>query len=140
MRLLTHNYLKSNVRGTENGYPLTIEAKRILYEESPMDPEFILEILKKVNYSTLQIAVQQITPLCVENSISIQELPQKLNVSEFMGDKGLLSDEVKNVIQNLHKVLFDIHVTAGVLICPDTGRKFPIVQGIPNMVLHEDEI
>jgi multifunctional methyltransferase subunit TRM112 len=28
----------------------------------------------------------------------------------------------------------------GILLCPDTGRKFPIKDGIPNMILHEDEV
>jgi multifunctional methyltransferase subunit TRM112 len=28
----------------------------------------------------------------------------------------------------------------GHLVCPDTGRRFPINDGIPNMILHEDEL
>ena len=40
----------------------------------------------------------------------------------------------------LHKILFDIHVHEGNLICPESGRRFPIKDGIPNMLLHEDEI
>ena len=40
----------------------------------------------------------------------------------------------------LHRVLFDIHVLGGHLVCPDTGRRFPIHDGIPNMILHEDEL
>jgi multifunctional methyltransferase subunit TRM112 len=34
----------------------------------------------------------------------------------------------------------DLHVLEGNLVCPDTGQKFPIKEGIPNMILHEDEI
>lgn len=26
----------------------------------------------------------------------------------------------------------------GELVCPETGRKFPVRQGVPNMLLHED--
>jgi hypothetical protein len=26
------------------------------------------------------------------------------------------------------------------LTCPETGRKFPVTKGIPNMLLHEDEV
>jgi len=26
------------------------------------------------------------------------------------------------------------------LICPESGRKFPISKGIPNMLLNEDEV
>lgn len=39
-----------------------------------------------------------------------------------------------------HKLLLDVHVTEGALICPETGRRFPIHEGIPNMLLHEDEV
>ena len=28
----------------------------------------------------------------------------------------------------------------GELECPETGRKFPIKRGIPNMLLDEDEV
>jgi multifunctional methyltransferase subunit TRM112 len=41
---------------------------------------------------------------------------------------------------NLFRLLFEIHVLEGVLVCPDTGREFPIKDGIPNMVLHADEL
>lgn len=27
----------------------------------------------------------------------------------------------------------------GNLVCPETGRKFPVVKGIPNLILNEDE-
>jgi len=44
------------------------------------------------------------------------------------------------MMAQFHKVLFDVHVLHGYLICPDTGRRFPVKDGIPNMILHEDEI
>ena len=28
----------------------------------------------------------------------------------------------------------------GDLECPETGRKFPVAEGIPNMLLREDEV
>lgn len=40
----------------------------------------------------------------------------------------------------VHKLLLDVHVREGALICPETGRRFPISDGIPNLLLHEDEI
>jgi uncharacterized protein YbaR (Trm112 family) len=45
-----------------------------------------------------------------------------------------------SMIESLHFILFNLHVIEGSLVCPDTGRKFPIKDGIPNMILHEDEI
>ena len=32
-----------------------------------------------------------------------------------------------------------LHVEEGQLICPESGRRFPIQKGIPNMLLNEDE-
>lgn len=43
-------------------------------------------------------------------------------------------------LQKLHHVLLEIDVTEGHLECPETGRKFPILNGIPNMLLNEDEV
>ena len=37
-------------------------------------------------------------------------------------------------------LLLDVHIQAGALICPESGRRFPINEGVPNMLLHEDEI
>lgn len=43
-------------------------------------------------------------------------------------------------LRKTHHALFEVEVIQGDLICPETGRKFPIKQGIPNMLLNEDEI
>mmetsp|Transcript_3158 Transcript_3158/g.6979 ORF Transcript_3158/g.6979 Transcript_3158/m.6979 type:complete len:135 (-) Transcript_3158:307-711(-) len=134
MRLLTHNFLKSNVKGTENGYPLNIEATAIRCDESsPVDKEFLLNLLPKVNYSALRAAVQQMGPQC---DPPLPELPEELDVSDKEGNQKL--DDA--VIANLHRVLFDVFLVEGWLVCPDTGRKFPVKDCIPNMILHEDEI
>lgn len=34
----------------------------------------------------------------------------------------------------------EVDILNGELICPESGRKFPITNGIPNMLLNEDEI
>ena len=50
------------------------------------------------------------------------------------------ADPHHDLLVALYRVLFDIHIVEGFLICPDTGRRFPIKNSIPNMILHEDEI
>ena len=35
---------------------------------------------------------------------------------------------------------FQVEVIEGALICPETGREFPINKGIPNMLLTDDEV
>lgn len=43
-------------------------------------------------------------------------------------------------LQKVHHVLLEIDIVEGHLTCPETGRIFPINQGIPNMLLNEDEV
>lgn len=43
-------------------------------------------------------------------------------------------------LKTMHKVLLEYEVEEGELICPETGRKFPISKGIPNMLLQETEV
>lgn len=46
----------------------------------------------------------------------------------------------KDALQIVHHALFEVEVVEGELICPETGRKFPIKKGIPNMLCNEDEV
>lgn len=130
MRLLTHNFLKSNVRNTTKGYPLLINARRIIHEESALDVTMVKKLCGKIDYEVLIAALTQLRNSNVEVDFGWPTIPESMNIANL--------DEEE--IEMLHKVLFDIHVLDGDLICPDTGRKFPIRDGIPNMVLHEDEI
>ena len=43
-------------------------------------------------------------------------------------------------LRAFHHALMEVHVKEGYLICPDSGRRFPITKGIPNMLLNEDEV
>ena len=33
-----------------------------------------------------------------------------------------------------------VHIKEGELVCPNCERKYKITHGIPNMLLHEDEV
>jgi len=37
-------------------------------------------------------------------------------------------------------MFLQVEVKEGFLVCPETGRQFPITNGIPNMLLNEDEV
>ena len=43
-------------------------------------------------------------------------------------------------LRAFHHALLEVHVQEGYLVCPDSGRRFPITKGIPNMLLNEDEV
>mmetsp|Transcript_11584 Transcript_11584/g.11600 ORF Transcript_11584/g.11600 Transcript_11584/m.11600 type:complete len:123 (+) Transcript_11584:97-465(+) len=122
MRLITHNMLKCNIRGVENGYPLIIESALIEEVESEFNPDLVKSMLQKINWNAFRIATQNLGFSCFQEE---------------------LTDEVKSneaTLQTIHHMLFEVHVLEGFLVCPVTGRKFPIKDGIPNMLLHEDEV
>jgi uncharacterized protein YbaR (Trm112 family) len=57
------------------------------------------------------------------------------------GDDDKINEELRmETLKTLHSILLDIHVMEGELKCPATQRIFPIRGGIPNMILHADEI
>lgn len=101
----------------------------LLVEESPVNKEMVLKMLPKLDYPALLAALDNLRE---QHKSEIPELPATLP-----DDLESLDDEAVALFQ---KVLFDIHVMQGQLICPDTQRKFPIKDGIPNMILHEDEV
>ena len=57
---------------------------------------------------------------------------------EQLNEETILGDE--QLAKKLHSVLLEVEVLEGELVCPETGRKFPISNGIPNMLVNEDEI
>lgn len=53
------------------------------------------------------------------------------------------SDQITSdteILQRLHHILLEIDIIEGNLQCPETGRVFPISNGIPNMLLNEEEV
>ena len=89
--------------------------------------------MPKVNYPALYSAVSQLCPHCTEHSLP--ELPEHLDTSD-----EAISSLDEDTIGKLHTWLLDVYLVEGMLVCPDTGRKFPVKDCIPNMILHEDEI
>jgi multifunctional methyltransferase subunit TRM112 len=59
------------------------------------------------------------------------ELPEE-------ADSSMLESE--EFLRKVHHALLELHLEEGALTCPETGRKFPVTKGIPNMLLHEDEV
>ena len=145
------NFLSSLMFSTEKGYPLKIEATKIEIEESPCDAEFIEKMLMKIDYKTLLFAKNEIIDRCsaeLGSDFVFPELPESIVNSNHNNGVGDDNDSVttnnisldEELIKKLHLVLLDIHIVEGHLICPDTGRRFKVSNGIPNMILHEDEI
>mmetsp|Transcript_10620 Transcript_10620/g.15346 ORF Transcript_10620/g.15346 Transcript_10620/m.15346 type:complete len:152 (-) Transcript_10620:504-959(-) len=151
MRLLTHNFLKSNARGTEHGFPLKIEASSISYEETQYEEELVRKMLSKMDLPVLLAAAQELIDCSNTNNydasmipdlstITLEEIRNCTLESPAESSSGKDGMATEALLKSLHTILFDIHIMEGHLICPGTGRKFPIHDGIPNMILHEDEV
>lgn len=122
MKLLTHNLLTSRfLKGVNTGYPLKLVVERFEEIKTEYNQEFLQRMLKKVDYDALKEAAL----------VCGQQLPEKLPEQTT----SLPEDDLKTI----HKALFDIEVITGTLVCPESGRKFPISDGIPNMLCNEDE-
>ncbi|KAK4493188.1 hypothetical protein RD792_017951 [Penstemon davidsonii] len=122
MRLLTHNMLSSNIKGVTNGFPLLIEAEKVVEKAVDFNEDFLKNMFAKIEWKALVDA---------SKTMGYAELPD--NVESSMLD----SDEF---LQKFHHALLELHLEEGALVCPETGRKFPVSKGIPNMLLHEDEV
>lgn len=81
-------------------------------------------MLPRLDWPTVRVAAEAVGV--------IQDLPEELNLENSANDSELL--------QKLHHLLLEIDIVEGQLQCPETGRIFPITQGIPNMLLNEDEV
>ena len=123
MRLLTHNMLKCNAKGVKHGYPLQIEVGKTETRETEFNPEFIKNMIPKLDYPVFVTAAKQLA--------SETALPEALT-DEMKADEEIL--------KKIHHALMEVVLVEGNLICPESGRKFPVNNGIPNMLLNEDEV
>ncbi|XP_028150745.1 multifunctional methyltransferase subunit TRM112-like protein [Diabrotica virgifera virgifera] len=124
MKLLTHNMLTSKcMKGVSVGYPLKINAQEVKVSEVEFNPEFVSNMIPRLDWPVLYEAAKSVGKL--------EDLPEQI-IENFKDDEDFL--------KKVHKVLLEVDIVSGEMICPETGRKFPINNGIPNMLLNEDEI
>lgn len=144
---------------TEKGYPLHIRPSLVLVEEAPVDRDLLQRILGQIDYAALLLARAQLVEHCRDqhhtnnnnddntnntnatNATATAAAVAMINLPEL---PPTLPDPIASMddatAASLFRLLFEIHVQEGLLVCPDTGREFPIKDGIPNMILHEDEL
>jgi len=128
MRLLTHNTLRNNSAAANGkGFPLRIKAAEIRVDENKDDDDdemqiaFVKGILGMLDWSILVQGASE---------MGLSTLPPAL------------TDEMANdptFMRALYHVLMNVHLVRGILVCPDTGREFPVTDGIANFMLEEDE-
>ncbi len=122
MRLLTHNMLSSNIRGVTKGFPLELEVENFVTREVAFNPDFLKHMFPKIEWKALHDAAKKMDD---------NDLPEQVDASMLEND---------DFLHRFHHALLELHLEEGALICPETGRRFPVNKGIPNMLLHEDEV
>ena len=123
--------LQCNIRGVENGYPLIIEVSE--------EDDAVEEIPSSFDREQIKILAEKIDWKCLLSAARNLDFPMQIFEGfEDTPTESMLSSD--SFLMSVHKLLFDIHVKNGNLVCPESGRKFPIRDGIPNMLLHEDEL
>ncbi|KAL5012001.1 hypothetical protein ScPMuIL_010552 [Solemya velum] len=124
MKLLTHNMLTSKIiKGVQQGYPLGITATKVDVKEVDFNPDFVSRMIPKLDWPALCKAAEDVGHSA--------ELPKEV-VPEYETNEEFL--------KKAHHVLLQVEVIEGNLVCPESGRKFPVNNGIPNMLLNEDEV
>jgi multifunctional methyltransferase subunit TRM112 len=66
------------------------------------------------------------------DTMGFTDFPDEINSETIANDTELM--------QKIHHLLLEIEIVTGSLICPEKGRVFPITQGIPNLLLNENEV
>jgi multifunctional methyltransferase subunit TRM112 len=128
MRLLTHNTLRNNTEtAKDDGFPLKITATEIRVDEPSTDSDPATQIL-----------------FC-KGVLSMLEWPALVAAASDMGLSTLPPVLTQELAENddflvaLYHILTNVHLINGMLTCPRTGREFPVTNGIPNMMLEEEE-
>ncbi|XP_008219426.1 PREDICTED: multifunctional methyltransferase subunit TRM112-like protein At1g22270 [Prunus mume] len=122
MRLLTHNMLSSNIKGVANGFPLRIEIEKVVEKQVDFNADFLRNMFPKIEWKALVGAA---------HTLGYVELPEEVEPSRL---------DSEDFLRKFHHALLELHLEEGALVCPETGRRFPVSKGIPNMLLHEDEV
>lgn len=104
-------------------YETFLQAIDVKESEIDFNPDFICKILPKLDWLTLLKAAVSINK---NDNLPKDLLPEYENDIDFL--------------KKVHHILLEIDIINGELICPETGRKFPINNSIPNMLLNEDEV
>ncbi|CAD8160393.1 unnamed protein product (macronuclear) [Paramecium tetraurelia] len=122
MRLLVHNLLMCN-KCDKNNYPLKIEVNKSVIMELEFKKDAILKLIPKLDFEVLSNTVRE---------LGFKQFPKQIPPNV---DQDLV------FLKDLHRVLFETHIMDGQLTCPNPSckRNYPITNGIPNMILTEDE-
>lgn len=134
MRLFTHNFLQCHAKkctASGQNYPLLISLlppslddslERVVHKEQEFNEPFIRNQLHKIEWTVL---IQAAKECGVEH-----ELPEERPEAPYS----------ESLLREIHRLLLETYVINGSMQCKSCKHVFPIKQGIPNMLLHADEL
>lgn len=114
--------LTSRVKGVKKGYPFIIKPTKVDKKSVDFNPEFITRMISRIEWDALKQAAE---------SLGVEDLPAEV-IPEY--------EKNEEFLRKAHHALMEVEVVEGCLVCPESGREFPIKDGIPNMLLNEDEV
>lgn len=124
MRLITHNFLVCNLQScVGRDISLILQSEEVKDIEQEFNPELTKRLLTKLNWGKLVRAAESLG----------FSLPQTCEEVDWESEANT------EVLQLLHKVLFNTEIISGSLVCEECGRAYRIDRSIPNMVLEEIE-
>merc|ERR1711934_641488 len=91
--------------------------------EQEFNPEFVKHMFPRLEWAAL---CETATKLNLPHAFPAEVTEEHLENEEFL--------------RALHHILLQVRVVEGNLVCPESGRKFPISKGVPNMLLRADEL
>ncbi|VDM41530.1 unnamed protein product [Toxocara canis] len=157
MKLMTHNFLTSKfLKGVVTGYPLLLVATKkevclhfLRFYKSGHSEVTELKLQGKlmIIISSVNVKEFEFNAEFVKRMIPKLDYPVLRQAAESIGEADGLPAEISTgwedneiLLKKLHHVLVSVEVLEGELKCPETGRVFPIREGIPNMLVRENEV
>ncbi|TIB86972.1 hypothetical protein E3Q10_00577 [Wallemia mellicola] len=135
VRLITHNILTCAAKGcidSGKNYPLSFNnVQGIEIREQEFNDEFIKSFFHKLDYNVLKSTLQSVSKFAREKTFLSDKKPSLVTIR---------SNQSEEFLRSLHRVLLEMDVTQGELVCPNCQHKYPINEGIPNMLLAAHEI
>ncbi|ORX53528.1 Trm112p-domain-containing protein [Hesseltinella vesiculosa] len=123
MRLITHNMLQCHAKNCNvNNFPLRFENAEVELIEADFNPEFLINMLPKLEWNALATTAVQ---------LGIANVPAQIP------DNAAENEEF---LKALHGLILETHVQQGQMVCNNCQHVYKITNGIPNMLLGEHEI
>jgi len=107
--------IRSYASDVTNGFPLKLEVGEVEVVQTDCNADFMQHMLPSLSWPAVLVAAA---------AVGMQGVPETLTPDMLENEDFLLK---------MHNLLLDIHVIDGALICPESGRRFPISERIPDM-------